>query len=110
MPAAQTPNTDTVPPMPHASSSGHAAYMTNEDLREMARDAASLRESAARIEAAARNMTAVANSSQVRLGRKEKMVAAGVAVGLVATGVGGTLAVQAIRRGRAARRAAAAMK
>ena len=99
---------DVVPPMPLPSHPNQPVYQTvpPEELNALANDAQSLRESARRIENAARSIAAVSNSTTIKLSRKEKVVVGATALGLVGVGVGGTLLVQSIRRGRAARRSA----
>ena len=100
-----SPASDVVPPMPRpAANNPPLISISADDLRALGHDAADLRESARRIEAAARNLQSVATASTIRLSRKEKFMVAGAAAGLVGVGVGVTLGVQAVRRKSAMKR------
>lgn len=96
------PAQDTVPRTPTPTNPP-----TNQDSTEALRIAnAELKATVRQITEATGRLEAVAATSTRRLTRKQKAIAAGTALGLVAVGVAGTLTVQKIRRGRAARRAA----
>jgi hypothetical protein len=103
---------DTVPPMPHADPNHPFIHITPADVAalrvEAANAAGQMQEAAKRITEAAKIIQAVAPSTTVKLTRKDKLVVAGACLGMVGVGVGGTLLVQSIRRGRAARRMTAA--
>lgn len=108
MPASvNVPMPDTVPPTP-VNHSAHAVIPTINpgEVSDFQADVASLRESARRIESAASNMARVANTTTKTLTRREKILAAATATGLVGVGIGSTLLVQRIARGRAAKRLA----
>lgn len=92
---------DSVPPAPHLNPNNPPFVpMSPADVAALQAEARSMVESARRIEAAARNISAVAQRSNAKLGRKEKVIVAATALGLVSIGVGSTLLVQRMRRGR----------
>jgi tartrate dehydratase beta subunit/fumarate hydratase class I family protein len=99
---------DTVPPMPQADPNHPFIHITPADVAALRVDAANaavqMQEAAKRITEAAKIIQAVAPTTTVKLTRKDKLVVAGACLGMVGVGVGGTLLVQSIRRGRAARR------
>jgi hypothetical protein len=105
--SVNVPMPDTVPPTP-ANHIGPQVIpvLTQAETADFQADVASLREAARRIESAASNIARVADTTTRKLTRKEKMAAAAVATGLVGIGVGSTLLVQRISRGRAAKHAA----
>jgi hypothetical protein len=99
---------DTVPPMPHADPNHPFIHLSPSDLAEMHRNtsaaADAVVEASKRINEAAKVISAVAPSANVKMTRKDKLMVAGACLGMVGVGVGSTLLVQSIRRGRAARR------
>ncbi len=81
------------------------SVVTEPELAALHQAANVVREAARHIEVATRGLQQVANSSTIKLTRRDKIVVSMTALGLVGVGVGATLAVQRVSRNRANRRA-----
>jgi hypothetical protein len=104
------PGDDVIPSMPLSNPNTQPPFqpLTQADASALQRDAANLaadlRDSARRIESAAKAISAVASTTTVKLTRNDKIKVGASAAALVGIGVVGTMGWQALGRRRAARR------
>jgi len=98
--AATRQHQDQVPQVPTPGSNSQPTATLSLPSEQMME----LRDMTARIEKATKDLKQVASTSQVKMTRKDKAIAAGICLGAVGVGVGGTLLAQRISRGRAAKK------
>jgi len=92
-------------PAPLPPTQQMVSVVTEPELAALHQAANTVREAARHIEVATRGLQQVANSSTIKLTRRDKVVVGMTALGLVGVGVGATLVVQRVSRNRASRRA-----